>query len=90
MRAPLRLLLIPVALLVLGGIVWINVAKLGVTRETAEIVKQNQSLEAQIAQLDARLADLRSKVYTGAEASGMVLPTSDKTTRLQGGAATIR
>ena len=55
-RGRLRLgrLAIPLVALVLGGIVWVNVAKLTLTNETGQVIERARSVEAETARLKSR------------------------------------
>ena len=53
-------LAIPLIALVLGGIVWINVAKLTLTHETGQVIEQARSVEAETARLKSRFEQLNA------------------------------
>jgi hypothetical protein len=48
-------LLVPVVALLLGGIVWVNVAKLTLTAETGAVVERARAVEAETVRLEAEL-----------------------------------
>lgn len=48
-------LLVPVVALLLGGIVWVNVAKLTLTAETGAVVERAWAAEAETVRLEAEL-----------------------------------
>lgn len=48
-------LLVPVVALLLGGIVWVNVAKLTLTAETGAVVERAWAVEAETVRLEAEL-----------------------------------
>lgn len=48
-------LLVPVVALLLGGIVWVNVAKLTLTAETGAVVDRAWAVEAETVRLEAEL-----------------------------------
>ena len=70
-RVRLGRLAIPLIALVLGGIVWINVAKLTLTHETGQVIEQARSVEAETARLQEPLrAAQRDRHRPGREAPG--------------------
>ncbi len=86
-RARLRLgrVAIPVIALVLGGIVWINVAKLTLTHETGKVIERARSVEAETARLKSRFEQRNATVIARAEKRlGMVSPPSSEVTYLDG------
>jgi hypothetical protein len=88
-RARVRLgrLAIPLIALVLGGIVWINVAKLTLTHETGQVIEQARSVEAETARLKSRFEQRNATVIARAEKRlGMVSPPSSEVTYLDAGA----
>jgi uncharacterized protein HemX len=82
-RLPLGRLLIPVLTLALGGIVWVNVAKLTLTTQATAVTERARAVEAEAAQLEARLAQQEARVIQLARARGMVPVPSDGITFLQ-------
>ncbi len=86
-RARLRLgrVAIPIIALVLGGIVWINVAKLTLTHETGKVIERARSVEAETARLKSRFEQRNATVIARAEKRlGMVSPPSSEVTYLDG------
>lgn len=84
-RARLRLgpLLIPVVALLLGGIVWINVAKLALTNETGKVIERARVVEGQTARLKSDLEQRDAAVRSNAQYKlGMVSPEPDSVTYL--------
>jgi hypothetical protein len=80
-------LAIPLVALVLGGIVWINVAKLTLTHETGQVIEQARSVEAETARLKSRFEQRNATVIARAEKRlGMVSPPSSEVTYLDAGA----
>jgi hypothetical protein len=79
-----RILLIPLAALLLGGIVWLNVAKLAVTTETTRVVERSRAAEAAIAEMRGKLARQEAQVMGTARARGFTEIQSDAATFLQG------
>ena len=76
---------IPVIALVLGGIVWINVAKLTLTHETGKVIERARSVEAETARLKSRFEQRNATVIARAEKRlGMVSPPSSEVTYLDG------
>jgi hypothetical protein len=76
---------IPVIALVLGGIVWINVAKLTLTHETGKVIERARSIEAETARLKSRFEQRNATVIARAEKRlGMVSPPSSEVTYLDG------
>ncbi|MCU0308547.1 MAG: hypothetical protein MUE51_12415 [Thermoleophilia bacterium] len=85
-RRPRRLprlgwLLIPLAALLLGGVVWVNVARLQLTTQTSTTVERYRGVQAEIVQLRARLAQRDGDVIEQARRRlGMVqAPSKDVT-----------
>jgi len=87
-RVRLGGLLIPLAAILLGGIVWLNVAKLAVTTETTRVVERARAVEAESSRLQGRLAQQDGQVQALARKGGMSEVPSDATTFLQGAGAT--
>jgi hypothetical protein len=88
-RAPARprirvgLLVIPLVALVLGGIVWVNVAKLSLTNATGQTIERARSVEAETARLKARLDQREANVMRSAQKRlGMEAPPGDAVTTL--------
>jgi hypothetical protein len=84
-RPALRLgpLVIPLIALVLGGIVWVNVAKLSLTNETGKVIERARVVEGQTARLKSDLEQRDAAVRRNAQvALGMVSPESDSVTYL--------
>jgi len=76
-------LAIPLIALVLGGIVWINVAKLTLTHETGQVIERARSVEAETARLKSRFEQRNATVIARAEKRlGMVDPPSGSVTYL--------
>jgi hypothetical protein len=86
-RVRLGRLTIPVVALVLGGIVWINVAKLTLTHETGRVIERARSVEAETARLKSRFEQRNATVIARAEKRlGMVSPPSSEVAYLDAGA----
>ncbi len=86
-RARLGRLAIPIVALVLGGIVWVNVAKLNLTHETGQVIEQARAVEAETARLKSRFEQRNATVISRAEKRlGMVSPPSAEVTYLDAGA----
>ncbi len=67
-------LAIPIVALVLGGIVWVNVAKLTLTHETGQVIERARSVEAETARLKSRFEQRNATVIARAEKRlGMVV-----------------
>lgn len=84
-RARLRIgpLVIPLIALVLGGIVWVNVAKLSLTNETGKVIERARVVEGQTARLKSDLEQRDAAVRRNAQAKlGMVSPEPDSVTYL--------
>lgn len=84
-RARLRAgpLVIPLIALVLGGIVWVNVAKLALTNETGKVIERARVVEGQTARLKSDLEQRDAAVRRNAQAKlGMVSPEPDSVTYL--------
>ena len=82
-RVRLGRIAIPIVALVLGGIVWINVAKLTLTHETGQVIERARSVEAETARLKSRFEQRNATVIARAEKRlGMVDPPSGSVTYL--------
>ena len=82
-RVRLGRLAIPIVALVLGGIVWVNVAKLTLTHETGQVIERARSVEAETARLKSRFEQRNATVIARAEKRlGMVNPPSGSVTYL--------
>jgi hypothetical protein len=86
-RTRLRILLIPLIAVLLGGIVWVNVAKLSLTTRTTEVVKRSRAVEAENSRLEGKLAAQEGQIQNLARKQGMGEVQSDATTFLQGAGA---
>lgn len=76
-------LVIPIIALVLGGIVWVNVAKLSLTNDTGKVMERSRGVEAQTARLQSQLDQLDARVRENAmKRLGMVMPSGDSVTYL--------
>ena len=76
-------LVIPIIALVLGGIVWVNVAKLALTNDTGKVMERSRAVEAQTARLQSQLDRLDARVRENAQKRlGMVMPSGDSVTYL--------
>ena len=84
-RTRLRMgpLVIPLIALVLGGIVWVNVAKLALTNETGKVIERSRVVEGQTARLKSDLEQRDAAVRRNAQLTlGMVSPAPDSVTYL--------
>jgi hypothetical protein len=71
-------LIIPLIAIVLGGIVWVNVAKLALTNETGKVIERARVVEGQTARLKSDLEQRDAAVRRNAQAKlGMVSPEPD-------------
>jgi hypothetical protein len=79
-RLRLGLGLIPLGALLLGGIVWVNVAKLQLTTQTSAVVERAQRAEAESIRLEAQLGQRNGVVVSRAQDRlGMILPGDEVT-----------
>ncbi|WP_217913053.1 hypothetical protein [Miltoncostaea marina] len=84
----MRPLLIPLIALVLGGIVFVNVAKLTLTNETGKVIERARVVEGQTARLKSDLEQRNASVRrTAQQKLGMIAPESDSVTYLDPPAA---
>lgn len=69
-RARLRLgrMVIPLIALLLMGVVWVNVAKLNLTTQAGQVVRHAEQVQAQTAELQARLVQRDGSVRARAAA----------------------
>lgn len=85
-RPRLGVLVIPLIALVLGGIVWVNVARLSLTNRTGQTIERARSVEAESARLKARLDQREAFVIRNAQrALGMEMPSAAAVTTLRAG-----
>jgi hypothetical protein len=76
-------LVIPLIALLLGGIVWVNVAKLSLTDRTGTAIERSRSIEGETARLASTLQSRESSIRRNAEKRlGMVAPPDDGVTYL--------
>jgi hypothetical protein len=63
-RAKLRLrpIVIPLIALLLGGIVWINVARLQLTTETSKVIERSRAVQQEVVLNNAKLAQSNARV----------------------------
>lgn len=84
------LLAVPLIAALLGGIVWINVAKLNVTAQTGAVLEQSRSVESDNVRLQGQLEQRNSQVIDDAQARlGMVPAPNDQVVRLTAPAAPV-
>jgi hypothetical protein len=84
-RTRLRMgpLIIPLIALLLGGIVWVNVAKLSLTDQTGTAIERSRSIEGETARLASTLQSHEGSIRRNAEKRlGMVAPPDDGVTYL--------
>ncbi len=80
----MALIAIPLVTVLLLGLVWINVAKLGLTAETGAVVERSRAVEAQTLRLEARLERRDSAVVDRARVElGMAPSSGESVTYLQ-------
>lgn len=85
-RARVRLgrLAIPLIAALVAGIVWVNVAKLGLSTRTGDTVERARAVQAETVQLKARLERIDSEVVDRARVQlGMIPATADSVTYLE-------
>lgn len=80
-RPRLGLLWIPLLALLLAGIVWINVAKLGVTTQTSRVIEQQQQVQDETLRLKNAL-DTRSSLLAQRAEQRLGMTSPDDVTRL--------
>ena len=85
-RVRLGRLVIPLIALVLGGIVFVNVAKLTLTNQTGQVIERARSVESETARLQSALEQRNARVRQNAQRRlGMESPTGDSVTYLDAG-----
>ena len=68
-------LVIPLIALILGGIVFVNVATLSLTNKTGQVIERARSVESETARLKATLEAKNASVRLNAQAKlGMIEP----------------
>ena len=75
-RLRLGLAVIPLVAVLFAGVVWLNAAKLSVTKRQGQIVRQIAGVGDQIGQLKSAQAQKNGEVIAWAEKQGMVRPGS--------------
>lgn len=91
LRLRARVLWLPVITLLLGGIVWVNVAKLQLTRQTSAVVERQNVVQSENIRLNARLQQQSGAVQQLAQDRlGMESPASAQTQFLRVPAITPR
>ena len=79
-------LVIPLIALVLGGIVFVNVAKLTLTNQTGQVIEKARSVESETARLQSALEQRNARVRQNAQRRlGMESPSGDSVTYLDAG-----
>lgn len=82
-RPRLGRLVIPLIALILGGVVWVNVAKLTLTNETGRVIAESRSVQAENVRLRSRLEQRNANVVDAAgRRLAMELPPLDAVTYL--------
>jgi cell division protein FtsL len=85
-RVRLGRLAIPLIALVLGGIVFVNVAKLTLTNQTGQVIERARSVESETARLQSALEQRNARVRQNAQRRlGMGSPSGDSVTYLDAG-----
>ena len=85
-RVRLGRLVIPLIALVLGGIVFVNVAKLTLTNQTGQVIERARSVESETARLQSALEQRNARVRQNAQRRlGMESPSGDSVTYLDAG-----
>lgn len=81
-RLRLGLAVIPVMAVLFGGVVWLNSAKLGVTKRQGQVARQTVLVRGEVSALKSQQAQSDSTVRKRAEQMGMIQPKSDDWTYL--------
>ena len=76
LRVRLGFAVIPLVALLFAGIVWLNAARLSVTKRQGQIVRQIAGVGDQIGQLKSAEAQKNGEVTAWAEKQGMIRPGS--------------
>lgn len=76
LRLRLGLAVIPLVAILFAGVVWLNAAKLSVTKRQGQIVRQLAGVGDQIGQLKSAQAQADGGVIAWAEKQGMIRPGS--------------
>ena len=80
LRLRLGLAIIPLVAALFAGVVWLNAAKLSVTKRQGQIVRQIAGVGDQIGLLKSAQAQEDGKVIAWAEKQGMIRPGSAELT----------
>ena len=80
LRIRLGLAVIPLVAMLFAGVVWLNSAKLAVTKRQGQVARQSVLVREQVAGLKSRLAQSDSVVIKKAELQGMSRPESGEWT----------
>ena len=75
-RVRLGLAVVPLVAVLFAGVVWLNAARLSVTKRQGQIVRQIAGVGDQIGQLKSAEAQKNGEVIAWAEKQGMIRPGS--------------
>lgn len=75
-RLRLGLAVIPLVALLFGGVVYLNAAKLSVTKRQGQVARQMTAVQEQLVQLKAAQARADTDTIATAEKLGMIKPSS--------------
>jgi hypothetical protein len=76
------LAVIPLIAVLFGGVVWLNSAKLAITKQQGQVARDMVGVGEELSILKSQQAQLDGKVVKAAELMGMTQPTSDGWTYL--------
>jgi hypothetical protein len=74
---------IPLVAMLLGGIVWVNVAKLQLTTQTSRVVERANQVQSETIRLNAALQQRNAEVRDEARRRLGMIPSSNQTVWLK-------
>ncbi len=81
-RVRLGLAVIPVVAILFAGVVWLNSAKLALTKQQGQVARSSVLVREELSALKSQQAQSDSRVTKAAELMGMIQPTSGDWTYL--------
>ena len=81
-RFRLGLTVIPLVAVLFAGVVWLNSAKLAITKQQGQIARSTVLVREELSALKSQQAQSDAKVTKAAELAGMIRPKSDQWTYL--------
>ena len=70
--------MIPLIAVLFGGVVWLNAAKLEITKKQGQVARSTVLVREELSALKSKQAQENGRVRKAAELQGMIQPKSDK------------